>query len=103
MLVAGLCLYKKCFPYAVRNGVPNDCLNQNYYERPQTISIAREILESDERTVTPHIRSGHFRLLQSERFKKKRFQVVFVKGCFVKGQAKTIEDINERKQLQSKI
>lgn len=100
-IIMGLCLYIKCFPFSVHDGLPEGCRHPGYYNfsNCKSVSIAPEILESDNRSVTPHIRSGHFRLLQDERYKNKRFQVIFVRECFVKGTAKTVEDINERKLI----
>lgn len=43
-------------------------------------------------TVTPHYRIGHFRLLSSERYVNKQGQTVFVRPCFVKGVAETVQD-----------
>jgi len=99
--IFGLSLYLKCFPCAVRDGLPDNCLHPNHYKFSEinTVSIAPEILDSSDRTVTPHIRSGHFKLLGSDFYKKMKGQVIFISECFVKGTAKTVEDINERKLI----
>lgn len=58
----------------------------------KTISISKEIENylHENRDVSPHLRSGHFRYLGSEYFSKKRGRTIFVKSSFVKGHAKTI-------------
>lgn len=104
-ILLGFCLYIQCFPYAIRDGVPENCQHPNYYNfsERKTINTAKEILDDNDRTVTPHIRSGHFKLLGSEYYKKMKGQVIFVHECFVKGKAKTVENINKRKQIQEVI
>ena len=99
-LLIGMCLYKRCFPQSVRDGLPNDCSHPNYYNNSKTINIVDEILESDGvRTITPHIRSGHLRLLKDDRYVNKKNQVIFIEACFVKGKSKTIENMDNRKLI----
>lgn len=88
----GLALYDKCFTGIIVDGVPDDLKHAPRYN-PKT---ARHLVEhpdikGDGGTVSPHFRTGHFRLLSSERFKNKRGQVVFVSECFVKGHAQTVD------------
>jgi hypothetical protein len=101
-LLIGMCLYRRCFPQSVRDGLPEDCSHPNHYKNGKTINIVDELIEAtnSDRNITPHIRCGHFRLLKNERYINKRYQVIFIKECFVNGKAKTIEDVNNRKLIQ---
>lgn len=92
-LVAGLGLYMKTFPHCVYDGIPEDAKHKGWFKNlaSRTLFTTSEVVCTD--GVTPHYRSGHFRLLTAERYVKKRGQVVFVRGTFVKGQAKTIVEI----------
>ncbi len=97
-LIAGLGMYISAFGGAViRDGLPWDLKHPNIHKRPytQSILVHDSIKQSSHDSPTPHYRRGHFRLLRSERFKHKQGQVVFVKDTFVKGQAKTVEDITQ--------
>ena len=48
--------------------------------------------EFSSRKHSPHWRRGHFRLLVSEKFKKKQGMTIFVKGSFVSGKAYLVTD-----------
>jgi hypothetical protein len=93
-LVSGICLYLKCFPDSATDGVPSKATNRlkRHFRRENTVTVqaANEVV--DRSTPTPHFRSGHFRLLSSEKFTRKKGQVVFVKGTYVRGKAKTVTD-----------
>lgn len=88
-LIFGFSLYIEAFPDVV---VPTgaDSTFQIGHYRGTHLSVATSDVarrENENAAVSPHFRRGHFRVLHSERFTKKRGQVVFVKGCFVKGNA----------------
>lgn len=88
-MIAGLGLYMTCFPEQVKDGIPSDAKRADYARgNAKTIGVSEKVIQRD--GPTPHYRSGHFRLLSSDRYVHKRGQVVFVHGCFVKGQAKTV-------------
>lgn len=89
-LVVGLGMYISCFPEQLRSGVPEDLKHAPRYrgKNTKTVGVSEKIVTRD--GPTPHYRTGHFRLLSSERYTKKRGQIVFVHGCFVKGQAETV-------------
>lgn len=94
-LAVNLFLYLSCFPECVTNKAPKGVIvSNNQIGRSHIISTHESLF--DRSSVTPHFRNGHFRLLQSDRFTKKRGQVVFVRSTFVKGQAKTVLDNGER-------
>jgi len=93
-LVFGVCLYLHCFPNAMIDGVPKDATarikNHLRRETSHTVQTVPDIV--DRSGTTPHFRSGHFRLLSSDKFTKKQGQIIFVKETFVLGKAKTITD-----------
>lgn len=88
-LIAGLGLYMSAFPEQVRDGIPEDAKRMGRISGPsRTVGVAESVVVRD--GLTPHYRSGHFRLLSAERYVNKRGQVVFIHGCFVRGQARTV-------------
>lgn len=89
-IISGALAYIQCFPEMVANGIPDDLNNVNHYRKVQCnhIKMAPRLIERD--GVSPHYRTGHFRLLSSDRFVNKKGQIVFVTGSFVKGKAKTV-------------
>ena len=88
-ILAGLGLYMSCFPEQVKDGIPADAKRAEYAaHNAKTIGVSEAIVCRD--GITPHYRSGHFRLLSADRYVNKKGQVVFVHGCFVKGHAKTV-------------
>lgn len=95
-LVLGLGMYVSCFPEVVKAGPPEDIKHPAFHNHKtsRTIGLAEAITESHG-SPSAHFRRGHFRVLRSEKFTKKRFQVVFVKETFVGGKAKTILEPEE--------
>lgn len=55
-----------------------------------SIGVHEDII--DRSGVRPHFRSGHFRMLSSDKFVNKKGQVVFVRSSFVHGRAKTVHE-----------
>ena len=94
-LVLGAYLYRESFPESVVDGIP--C----FLKYPRKITGGKKVAIRgvteiiDRAGSTPHFRKGHFRFLSSDRFTNKQGQVVFVKGAFVRGRAKTILDQRE--------
>lgn len=88
-----LCLYISAFPDHVKEGAPPikiDGLRSN----STTIKASQQMKDVYRDGVTPHIRRGHFRFLQSEVYKNKRFQAIYVKPSIVSGSASNLsEDI----------
>ncbi len=88
-LIFGFSLYIEAFPDVVVPAGPQSTYQIGHYRGThlsvETSDVARR--ENENAAVSPHFRRGHFRVLHSERFTKKQGQVVFVKGCFVKGKA----------------
>jgi hypothetical protein len=92
--IINLFLYMDCFPDSVHEGTPDVCI-QSYRigNNSKAVHIATHESLIERSGVTPHLRRGHFRLLASEHFTKKRGQTVFVHAAFVKGHAETVEDV----------
>lgn len=88
-MIAGIGLYMSAFPEQVKPGIPADAKRAEYAAgNAKTIGVAESIITRD--GVTPHYRSGHFRLYSDDRYVNLKGQVRFVEGCFVHGQAKTV-------------
>lgn len=91
-LVLNLLLYMSAFPENISDKAPFELCNKNNINNSKTISISKTISDYliENKEVSPHLRRGHFRYLDSEFYKNKRGQIIFVKSSFVKGNAKTI-------------
>lgn len=89
-LISSALAYMKCFPDAVKIGIPDDLKHPAHYrgKKSKYIIIHPSLVVRD--GPCPHYRIGHFRFLSSERFKHKRGMTVFVHGAFIKGKAKTV-------------
>lgn len=88
-VVYGFSLYLEAFPETVVEAGSENVHKLNHYNgQPRLVKCNRIAqTENEDAAISPHFRRGHFRVLHSERFTKKQGQVVFVKGCFVKGKA----------------
>ena len=85
-IVYGFSLYIDAFPDVVREA--DNIKHVGHYKGHRHSVRANDIVRTEAtHSVSPHFRRGHFRLLQSEKFKAKRGQAIFIKGCFVKGHA----------------
>lgn len=83
-LVCGVFMMRESFPEMFLKGPPADLLHPAWYRKLNTAHISLGHVRSD---MAPHIRRGHFRLLSSEKFTKKRGQLVFVKASMVNADA----------------
>lgn len=87
-LIYGLSLYLDAFPDTVTQSTRDDVKELGHYTGDvSTVAVHEIAREDNERSTSPHFRRGHFRILASEVFKRKRGQVVFVRGSFVRGHA----------------
>lgn len=88
-IIYGFSLYVEAFPETVVQArVENVHKLNRYHGHSRVVQCNRVVrLENEGAAISPHFRRGHFRVLHSDRFTKKQGQVVFVKGCFVKGKA----------------
>jgi hypothetical protein len=94
-VIFGFSLYIEAFPETVVSAGVGEIHKINHYTGARNSVACNEVVKSEnERAATsPHFRRGHFRVLHSERYTKKRGHVVFVKGCFVRGHAyEVLED-----------
>lgn len=92
-IVLNLLMYMDAFPECVRDGCPTLHSKGNRpvdYAKSWRIGASDAIRETYRNGTSPHMRRGHFRLLTSDRFKKKRGQTVYVKPTMVSGSAKTV-------------
>ena len=92
-VIANLALYIDAFPECVRDGPPELVVGSVVGQGSTQIGGHQSIRESMAHgNVSPHMRRGHFRFLQSERYTSKRFQTVFVKPSMVKSSAETVSE-----------
>lgn len=86
--------YMNCFPDCVAEGVPNNLFEKSVgkADRNITFQLSEKIKDIGNSATSkiPHFRKGHFRLLLSDYFAKKKGQLVFVGETMVKGKAKTV-------------
>jgi hypothetical protein len=90
-LVAGLGMYIGAFPDMMRHGPPQDLKHPSMhkYVEQATIGISPRVVNPHQggthASPDAHYRKGHFRVLRSAVFIKKRYQSVWVHEAFVKG------------------
>lgn len=88
-LVLNMIFYMESFPDKITNGPPDEICDKLNKSNSKTISVSNEIAIYL-REVSPHLRRGHFRYLQSDFYKEKKGQTIFVRAAFIHGEAKTI-------------
>ena len=90
-LTMNFLLYIKAYPEMVIDGVPNDVKKDKV---GKSLDISPKVVShtTNERGITrTHFRSGHFRHLDSDYYKNKKGQVIFIAGTVVNGaKAKTV-------------
>lgn len=87
-----LLIYIDAFPDAVTQGVPKDCSDTHIRrDMASVVSAAKQIKNMISNGICPHLRRGHFRFLQSDKFTNKRFQTVYVKPAIIGGTAETVK------------
>ena len=92
-LVLGFSLYTDAFPDTVVEAKDDGIRKINRYSGTRNVVARNEIVDEERRNGRiPHWRIGHWRLLSSPRFVRKRGQTVYVKGAFVKGIAFEVKD-----------
>lgn len=95
-IMLGFFCYISTFKDNVKEGAPNDAIIYDRAQRNKTVEENEIIIRSNEITkkyeVSPHLRRGHFRMLSSEYYKKKKGQIIFIEPTFVKGTAKTLTE-----------
>ena len=89
-LICGLSLYMSAFPEYIQTA--DDIKHIKRYKGASfTLSRSSVMVDEIKNSLSPHFRRGHFRLLSSDRYKNKKGQVVFIKGCFVRGKAYSVK------------
>jgi len=93
-------LYISAFPECVIKAKRNQIKAQETYNGSREFSVtSNEVVGEELRcSISPHWRRGHFRVLNSGRFVKKKGQTIFVKGSFVKGKALDVIQNSEASQ-----
>lgn len=87
-LVFGFSLYIDAFPETVVPSKITDITNSGHYHGGKNKVIKNKIIADECRNMTsPHFRRGHWRVLSSSNFTKKRGQTIYIGGCFVRGKA----------------
>lgn len=92
-LVSSAIAYISCFPETVVDGIPEDLKHPNHFRKTKCYSVGvspKVAAVGTHDSPCPHYRTGHWRHLKSEKFKKKRGQTIFIAGVFVKGKATTV-------------
>ena len=83
-----LFLYMNTFPEAVLDGPPPiRLLESERKQRSISIGASETIKRMYVNGITPHMRRGHYRILKSEVFTKKRYQTIYISPTMVKGTA----------------
>jgi hypothetical protein len=87
-LIFGFSLYIDAFPETVVPSKITDIRNLAHYHGEKKKVTKNKIVASECRNMTsPHFRRGHWRLLSSSNFTKKRGQTIYIAGVFVRGKA----------------
>jgi hypothetical protein len=86
--VSGCFMMAECFPGVFVDGLPDFCKHPAWFRKLPARGMQ---ITKISRSVCPHIRTGHFRLLSSERYVNKKGQVIFVKPAMVGGKAEHTE------------
>lgn len=98
--------YMNCFPDCVADGVPKDLFEKSVGKTNKNITfqLSEQVKDINNSSTSkiPHFRKGHFRLLQSDYFSKKKGQLVFVSETMVKGKAKTVSMSSKTDEFMNK-
>lgn len=82
--------YISCFPECLTDGAPHGVKTENNH-RLATSEKVVDATESASGIVNPHFRRGYFKRLESDFYKNKKGQIIFVHETVVNAQAKTLE------------
>ena len=100
-ILSGFLAYARCFPEAVHPGLPDIIAHPAHFKKTEnrTVGMLPEIRSTiahdAQYSVNPHYRKAHYRILRAPRFTHKRWEEVFVHGCFVKGEAMLVENVDK--------
>ena len=85
-----LIAYISCFPDCLTDGVPHG-VKTEINHRLATSEKVVDAMESVGGIVNPDFKRGYFKRLESDFYKKKKGQIIFVHETVVNAQAKTLE------------
>lgn len=93
-IISNFLLYSKCFPDKVIDGFPRGsnifrCIKIPANGKVTVKKFYQDKNEDGVRSVRPHVRRGHFKVLRSDFYTKARGKVIFIEATYVKGKAKT--------------
>ena len=82
--------YISCFPECLTDGAPHGIKTFNN-QRLKTSEKVVDVMESAGGVVNPHFRRGYFKRLESDFYKNKKGQIIFVHETVVNAQGKTLD------------
>ena len=82
--------YISCFPDCLTDGAPHGIKTENNH-RLATSEKVVDAMESEGGIVNPHFRRGYFKRLESDFYKNKKGQIIFVHETVVNAQSKVLE------------
>ena len=82
--------YISCFPDCLTDGAPHGIKTENNH-RLVTSEKVVDAMESEGGIVNPHFRRGYFNRLESDFYKNKKGQIIFVHETVVNAQSKVLE------------
>ena len=82
--------YISCFPDCLTDGAPHGIKTENNH-RLATSEKVVDAMETVGGVVNPHFRRGYFKRLESDFYKNKKGQIIFVHETVVNAQAKILE------------
>ncbi len=91
-LAINLLSYIYCFPDCLVDGAPHDVKTENNHYLNTSDKVVDVTEKAAAGVVIPHFRRGYFKRLNSDFYKNKKGQIVFVHETIVNGQAKTLEE-----------
>lgn len=90
-IAINLISYIYCFPDCLIDGAPHDVKTENNHYLNTSDKVIESLEKAEEGIIMPHFRRGYFKRLNSDFYKNKKGQIVFVHETVVNAQAKTLE------------
>lgn len=82
--------YISCFPVCLTDGAPHGVKTENNYHLATSEKVV-DVTQSAGGIVNPHFRRGYFKRLESDFYRNKKGQIIFVHETVVNAQVKTLE------------
>lgn len=105
-ILINMLYYIGCYPDSKTEGAPNEICKNDIMEnairikRNDSVKPYLRIVSENEKS--PHFRRGHFRYLNSDYYKNKKGEVIFVKPSFINGKALTIKKSDYHNETEIK-